>query len=108
MAFNFAPKCTVWSRNFTGLCHSAVHSSTLGCGQSSLSLAAETGVRYKSTDPLFKQMNKLEFIRNYHSQRKSSQQCKLSRHLARKFMRIETGARHSGIAVVVTVFFFFL
>ena len=84
MAFTYAPKCTVWSRNFTGLCHSAVHSSTLGCGQSSLSLATETGIRYKSTDPFFKQMKKLDSIRKYHSQRKSSQQYKLSRHLARK------------------------
>ena len=61
MAFTYAPKCTVWSRNFTGLCHSAVHSSTLGCGQSSLSLATETGIRYKSTDPFFKQMKKIRF-----------------------------------------------
>ena len=59
MAFTYAPKCTVWSRNFTGFCHSAVHSSTLGCGQSSLSLTAETGIRYKSTDPFFKQMKKM-------------------------------------------------
>ena len=26
--FTYAPKCTLWSRNFTGLCHSAVHSAT--------------------------------------------------------------------------------
>ena len=65
-------------------CDSAVHSSTLGCGQSSLSLAAETGIRYKSTDPFFKQMKKIDSIRKYHSQRKSSQQYTLSRHLERK------------------------
>lgn len=83
-AFTYAPKCTVWIRNFTGLCHSAVHSSTLGRGQSALSLAAKSGIRFKSTDPFFKQMRKLDTINSYHSQRKSSQQYKLSRHLARK------------------------
>ena len=83
-AFTYAPKSTVWSRNFTGLCHSAVHSSTLGCGQSALSLAAKSGIRFKSTDPFFKQMKKLDSINRYHAQRKCSQQYKLSRHLARK------------------------
>lgn len=37
--FTYAPKCTVRTRNFTSLCHSAVHPSKIGTGKSSLSLA---------------------------------------------------------------------
>lgn len=43
--FTYAPKCTIWSRNFTSLCHSAVHSSTLGTGKSSLFLAKKVCIR---------------------------------------------------------------
>lgn len=82
--FTYAPKSTVWSRNFTSLCHSAVHSSTLGIGQSSLSLASKLGIRFKCTDPFVKQMKSLDSRNKYHSDRKCSRQYKLSRHLARK------------------------
>lgn len=82
--FTYAPKCTIWSRNFTSLCHSAVHSSTLGTGKSSLFLAKKVGIRYKSTDPFFKEMIKLDTRNKYHLQRKCSREYKLARHLARK------------------------
>ena len=82
--FTYAPKCTIWTRNFTSLCHSAVHSSTLGCGQSLLSLATKVGIRFATTDPLYKQMKKLDSINKYHAKKKASQQYKLARHLARK------------------------
>lgn len=82
--FTYAPKSTIWSRNFTSLCHSAVHSSTLGTGQSSLSLASKIGIRYKCTDPFFKQMESLDARKKYHLDRQCSRQYKLSRHLARK------------------------
>ena len=97
--FTYAPKCTVWSRNFTGLCHSAVHSSSVGTGQSSLSLAARVGIRFKYTDPLFKHMKALDATNSYHLKRKSSQQYKLSRHLARKrrcSQRIKDNSVYAG------------
>lgn len=82
--FTYAPKCTVWCRNFQGLCHSAVHSATMGTGQSALQIAAKAGIRYKRTDPFFKQMESMDSRNNYQSKRKNSLQYKLSRHLARK------------------------
>lgn len=82
--FTYAPKCTIWSRNFTGLCHSAVHSRTLGTGRSSLAIASLVGIKYKVTDPICKEMLKLDSNFTYHSQRKRSKQYKISRHLARK------------------------
>ena len=82
--FSYAPKSTIWSQNFTDLCHSAVHSSTFGTGRSSLAIASGIGIKYKATYLMYKQMLKIDANTDCHSQRKRSKQYKLSRHLSRK------------------------
>ena len=82
--FSYAPKSTIWSQNFTDLCHSAVHSSTFGTGRSSLAIASAIGIKYKATYLMYKQMLKIDANTDCHSQRKRSKQYKLSRHLSRK------------------------
>ena len=84
MVFTYAPKSTIWSRNFAGLCHSAVHSNSLGAGKSSLAIASSIGIKYKANDPICTQMRKLDATRAYHSLRRRTKQYKLSRHLSRK------------------------
>ena len=82
--FSYAPKNTIWCRNFTSICHSACHSSSLGSGASSLAVAAKIGLKYRATDPFVKQMVRLDLIARYHSRRKKSNQYKKARYLARK------------------------
>lgn len=80
--FTCAPKSTIWSRNFSGLCHSAVHSATFGTGQSSLIIASAIDINYKVTDPIGKEMLKIDANTSYHSLRKRSMQYKISRYLS--------------------------
>ena len=82
--FTYAPKSTIWSWNFTGLCHSAVHSSTLGNGKSSLLIASSLGIKYKISDPIFKQMLKIDSNFRYHTARKQSKQYKMSRYFSQQ------------------------
>lgn len=42
--FTYAPKNTTWARNFTAMCHSAVHSSSHGTGKSMVILAEKWGL----------------------------------------------------------------
>ena len=56
--FTFAPKSTIYTRNFAGLCHSAVHSSSLGNGITCINLTKIIGLKYKRTDPFIQQMEK--------------------------------------------------
>jgi hypothetical protein len=56
--FTFAPKSTIYTRNFAGLCNSAVHSSSLGNGLACINLAKIIGLKYKRTDPFIQQMKK--------------------------------------------------
>ena len=42
--FRCVPKHTVWSRNFTGLCHSVTHSASLRAGESLLRTVEELGL----------------------------------------------------------------
>ena len=75
--FTYAPKCTIWSRNFTGLCNSAVHLTTLGSRKSSIFIATSIGFKYKKTDPIFRRILKLDSSVMYHSKRKQSKQYKI-------------------------------
>ena len=70
--FTFAPKNTVWSRNFTGLCHSAAHASSVGKGRSALIIARAIGISVGKNDPLFRQMMLFDKNHQYNALRKSS------------------------------------
>ncbi|KAH3866909.1 hypothetical protein DPMN_030032 [Dreissena polymorpha] len=56
--FNYAPKFTCWTRNFSGLCHSATHSRTLGRGRATLILARAVGINVKKNSKMY--MNRIE------------------------------------------------
>ena len=91
--FTYAPKSTIWSRNFSGLCHSAVHSATFGTGKSSLIIASAIGIKYKVTDPICREMLKIDANTSYHSLRKMSKQyknqdiCREKESVARNFKK---------------------
>ena len=77
--FSFAPKNTIWTRNFEGLCHSAVHSSSLGNGKSCILLASAIGLKYRKTDPFIKNMKLRDKTGEYHTLRKTTRQYKFIR-----------------------------
>jgi len=52
--FSVAPKSTVWSRNFPGLCHAVTLGASIGKGESLLRLAQFVGLQICSTDPIFR------------------------------------------------------
>lgn len=81
--FTYAPKNTIWTRNFTGLCHSAAHSSSVGNGRACILLARAIGLKYKKQDPFIQEMTKVERLSKYHSARKRTHQYKMARYLSK-------------------------
>jgi hypothetical protein len=55
----YATKQVTWRRIYFAFCHSAVHSSSLGTGESTMLLAAELGLTYSQNGPL------MTFLRQY-------------------------------------------
>ncbi len=82
--FRYAPKHTVWSRNFTGLCHSAVHAASLGSGMSLLTTALRLGLPVSPGDPFSKYASRIDKRTTYDSNRQQTHQYKSSRYCARK------------------------
>ncbi|KAH3801274.1 hypothetical protein DPMN_154922 [Dreissena polymorpha] len=82
--FNYAPKFTCWTRNFSGLCHSATHSRTLDRGPASLILARAIGINVKKNSQMYMNLNRIDQKSQYHSRRKKSQAYKQSRYFLRK------------------------
>ena len=82
--FTYAPKNTTWARNFTAMCHSAVHSASHGSGQSVVLLAKEVGLKWKTSGPFHKHMVKRDQQSRYHRQRKQTTQYRASRYLTRR------------------------
>ena len=82
--FTYAPKNTTWARNFTAMCHSAVHSASHGSGQSVVLLAKEVGLKWKVNGPFQRNMLKRELSNTYHRERKKTRAYKSSRYLARR------------------------
>lgn len=82
--FNYAPKFTCWTRNFSGLCHSATHSRTLGRGRATLILARAVGINVKKNSQMYMNLNRIDQKSQYHSRRKKSQAYKQSRYFLRK------------------------
>ena len=82
--FTYAPKTSVWSRNFDALCHSALHSSVYGTGKSTLLLAKSRGIISNKTDPVFHHMVERDQRTLKDRERKSSLQYKYRRYIKRK------------------------
>ena len=62
----YITKRVTWSRNFSAMCHSAVHSDTVGTGQSTIILAKEAGISYANSAPMFNYMQHIDSISRYH------------------------------------------
>lgn len=82
--FTFAPKSTIYTRNFSGLCHSAVHSATLGNGKACINLAKHIGMKYKMSDPFIRQMMKLDKNNEKDALRHKSRKYKFQRYIAKR------------------------
>lgn len=82
--FRCAPKHTVWSRNFTGLCHSVAHSASLGTGASLLKTTQLLGLPVSTSDPFYQYMTKLDSQSKYHGRRQASSKFKNQRYIRRK------------------------
>ena len=82
--FRLAPKYTAWSRNFTGLCHSVVHSACLGTGKSILKTAELLKIPVSRSDPFFQHMIKVDTVSKFYGRRQATVRYKSLRHLRRK------------------------
>jgi hypothetical protein len=82
--FIFAPKSTIYTRIFAGLCHSAVHSSSLGNGLACINLAKIIGLEYKRTDPFIQQMKKIDTRNRTNTILAQTHRYKFSRYIARR------------------------
>ncbi|OWF50501.1 hypothetical protein KP79_PYT00856 [Mizuhopecten yessoensis] len=82
-AFTYAPKSTLWGKNFNGLCHSAIHSDTVGTSQSALILSKKIGLKYHRLDPFWKEMARKDHTDRYHCLRKQTTQYKQRRHIGK-------------------------
>ena len=82
--FNYAPKSSCYTRNFTALCHSATHSRTVGPGQSTLQIANAVGASIKKTSVTYVNLARKDRSKRYHQARRASPQYKQTRHFQRK------------------------
>lgn len=84
MIFTYAPKMTLYARNFKALCHSAVHSKTFGTAKSTLKLANCMNIKNSSNSAMSRYMAKHNARCQYHAERQGTQNYKRNRYLARK------------------------
>lgn len=84
LVFNYAPKFTHWSRNFSGLCHSATHSRLHGRGKATILLAKAANIKVHRNSQMFVQLKKIDKNTHYHSKRKDTQEFKEKRFYLRK------------------------
>jgi hypothetical protein len=82
--FTFAPTSNIYTRTFAGLCHSAVHSSSLGNGLACIDLANIIGLKYKRTNRFIQQMKNIDIINRRNVTRKKTRLYKFSRYIARQ------------------------
>ena len=83
-AFTYAPKNTVWSRNFPALCHSALHSSSYGTGRSAVKLSEMMNIHRSLDSPFCSIMGKRDARAVYDLKRTSTLEFKRKRFNARK------------------------
>lgn len=82
--FSIAPKSTVWSRNFPGLCHATTLGASIGRGVSLLRIAEHIGLEVCAKDPIYKYAHSIEKAAKYHAKRKQSFRYKSNRYSKRR------------------------
>ena len=88
--FTFAPTSNIYTRNFAGLCHSAVHSSSLGNGLACIDLANIIELKYKRTNRFIQHMKNIDTINRRNFTRKKTRRYTFSRCIARHNKRNRT------------------
>jgi hypothetical protein len=88
--FTFAPTSNIYTRNFAGLCHSAVHSSSLGNGLACIDLATIIELKYKRTNRLIQHMKNIDTINRRNFTRKKTRRYTCLRCIARHNKRNRT------------------
>ena len=82
--YRLAPKLICWSRNFQALCHSAVHSPSLGQSQSTIQLAKAAGISVHKNSQFYRQLKLKDPSRRYDSERRGTHEYKQRRYILRK------------------------
>jgi hypothetical protein len=80
-----APQNVTYSRNYPGLCHSAVHSATFGHGQASFLLAKARGIKCSRQGSKFAFMKQMDERSMYDRQRQSEPEYKFGRYHTRMY-----------------------
>lgn len=80
----YVPKCTTYTRNFNGLCHSALHSQTFGTGKSCILIAKMLKIKNSRKNPMHYHMSKRDQKSVYDSKRQTTLQFKRNRYLNKK------------------------
>ena len=94
--FRYAPKNTVWSRHFRGLCHSATHSASLGPADSLLKTVQYLGLPVSKSDPFYQYIAWTDKQSKYHMRRRATQKYKGLRFMRRKH---RSNKAHSAVHV---------
>lgn len=79
----YITKRVTWSRNFSAMCHSAVHSDTFGTGQSTLLIAKQAGIPYCDNGPMRNHMMHIDNINNYCKARQQTEKYKQDRYFGK-------------------------
>jgi hypothetical protein len=83
--FQYAPKTSFYARNFAALCHSAVHTRSMGPSKSSMKVAEKvTGKKISLHSMIYNQLKAKDRRREYDSRRKASVRYKIVRFYLRK------------------------
>ena len=87
--FTYMTKRVTWTRNFSAMCHSAVHSDTYGTGGSTLVLAKKAGIMHCDGGPMFDHMIHIDSLNKYNKERQRTETYKNHRY----FRKLKNGNR---------------
>jgi hypothetical protein len=81
----YTTKQVTWIRNYFGMCHSAVHSSSFGTGQSTVLLATALGLTYNVNGPMATFLNATDHRAEYECKRQKQLDIKQRRYRAKMY-----------------------
>ena len=93
--FTFAQTSNIYTRNVVGLCHSAVHSSSLGNCLACIDMANIIRLKYTRTNRFFQQIKNIDTINRRNVTRKKNRRYKFSRYIARRNKGNRTSRQNS-------------
>lgn len=84
LVYNYAPKTSNYPKNFAGLCHSAVHTRSVGHGKATLELAEASGLLVRRHSAMRIGLRKRDELKKKNSARKATSKYKANRYHLRK------------------------